>query len=220
MFAWVLDTWDSLRVDCGAEHRYTELNGVIKYDDDQGIRLNPSLDLTQTGLDDVDAIQLLGEATRSAFSRQNCPLSRCLDHAVKASIANLFFFEMESLPIWCRMRYECKGSIRCHLTDPEQRKKLRQKLGSQACFTVGTKKVAASLEAHVQFTVHDLHERLRISLALHRDDTYNICGSPQRVDEMLEVQQRSQREFFPLGGVQIVQLKRKRTDSDGDNRDA
>ena len=220
MFAWVLDTWDSLRVDCGAEHRYTELNGVIKHNDNQGIRLNPSLDLTQTGLDDVDAIQSLEKATRSAFSRKNGPLSRCLDHAVKASIANLFFFEMESLPIWCRMRYECKGSIRCRLTDLEQRKRLQRKLGSQACFNVGNKKVTASLEADVQFSVHDLHERLRISLALNRDDSYNICGSPQRVDELLEVQQRSQRGFFPLGGVHIVQLKRKRTDSDGDNRDS
>lgn len=160
-------------------------------------RFDIGFDGKEPRLDDISKMHELKAMVRSAIQK-----STDIDRLARCMIAELFLFELESIPKLLNGRYSCIGHITCRLRSGtvEFKALMHQLSRSSARFLLGNRPLSGSIEDRrsidsarnfrkmVSFEVptrqHSVPIRLREGLA----QACNISGSPFTVDWLVAAQ--------------------------------
>ncbi|KAJ8058493.1 hypothetical protein OCU04_012681 [Sclerotinia nivalis] len=183
---------------------------------EQYFRFDIEFDHPEPELDDTTRMQEVKERARSAICE-----SKELDHLARCVVAELFLFELDSVPKKERGRYVCQGRIICRLRvhNTALQVLLEQLHRSSAVFLIQGNHLKGSLgdglnedkdgnfSKAVSFEVFDKRTTFAIQLKEGSSQPCSISGSPFSIDSLVTAQHLE----CPFGTMDHA--KRKRVDS-------
>jgi hypothetical protein len=184
---------------------------------EQYFRFDIEFDHPEPELDDTTRMQEVKELARSAICESNE-----LDRLARCVVAELFLFELETVPVKERGRYVCRGYIICRLRahSPPLQVLLEQLNNSSAIFIIQGHPLKDPLDdgsyadregnfrKAVSFEVFDKHNAFAIQLKEGSSEPCSISGSPFSVESLVAAQNLES----PFGTMDHT-TKRKRADS-------
>lgn len=160
-------------------------------------RLNIIFSGKEPGLDDLNVIPALQEETE-----RQCSGDMLLRPVIDSIWASMFYFELESVPVFSRGYYHCVGHISCRLDlNNEARAAMYERLAASSAFflvdghpipCVDRKfllKAKPPFRKQVKFGIKHLHETLGITIRGVTLKPQLISGMPKMVDELIQLQE-------------------------------
>jgi hypothetical protein len=174
-------------------------------------RLNITLPGKEPSIDDVSSIQGLKTDTENFLKTTPGYTTDVLD----SMYASLFYFELDSLPVFADGLYFCSGSVYCRLSlDEHGRMALYDWLLKKTAYFLVNGRPIACVESvpkgtppyrcRIQFTATDLGEAVGISVRGITSKPTLISGRSQTISGLV----RAQKLYAPFGRVDFCAAER------------
>ncbi|KFY02563.1 hypothetical protein O988_02062 [Pseudogymnoascus sp. VKM F-3808] len=159
-------------------------------------RFDVEFDGPEPQLDDTSRMQELKAAARSAMEG-----SKQLDRLARCIIAELFFFELDSLPVKKNGQYVCIGKILCRLCagDPSLGTLMEQLNKSSAKFLLQDHSISNSNSSYLaangnfclaaEFDVSSRNSDISLYIQEGSSEPCSISGSPYSINRLIAAQQ-------------------------------
>jgi hypothetical protein len=171
------DTWQQL------------CNQLPKEVREKYFRFNIRFDGSEPAIDDVDRMQELQQEGRTQIEMDN------KNNLAESLIAKQFYFELETLPIYSKGRYQCVGRLVCRFAGAQQLALLTQLSQNSAHFLLGERAITGVLQPSsgvfretISFSVKGLDEEVSIFLASTSTKPRCISGFPTSMASLIRAQ--------------------------------